>query len=135
MKAAARFSPFVLLLVLGLAFHGPGQAQETEPRNHGQRDDGDSFSLMEEGARLLMRGLMQEMAPAMDEMERSLGQIGPAMRELGPQLQELARLIDDIRNYEAPVVLPNGDILIRRKPASRQPVLPVAPGPNGEIEL
>jgi hypothetical protein len=44
-------------------------------------------------------------------------------------------MIGDFQNYEAPVKLPNGDILIRRKPDA--PVTPLAPrpGPNGEIDL
>jgi hypothetical protein len=39
------------------------------------------------------------------------------------------RLIDDIGNYEAPVVLDNGDILIKRKPAAPTPLK------EGEVEL
>ncbi len=40
-------------------------------------------------------------------------------------------MIGDVSNYEAQEMLPNGDIIIRRK---RPEGLPT-PGPNGEIEL
>ena len=36
--------------------------------------------------------------------------------EMGPALTELQDTINDWSNYAAPVVLPNGDIIIRRKP-------------------
>ncbi len=100
-------------------------------------DEG-GFSLIEEGAKLVLRGLMTEMQPALDEMEKALGEIGPALEgfgeEVGPRLRQLIAIIDDFKNYDAPVMLPNGDILIRRK-APMVPVLPGQPGPNGEIEL
>jgi hypothetical protein len=96
--------------------------------------DDEGFSLMEEGAKLVLRGLMTEMEPALDEMEEALGRMEPALKELGPKFQQLIALIDDIRNYDAPVMLPNGDILIRRN-APLLPKPPFAPGPNGEIEL
>ncbi|MBE9477215.1 MAG: hypothetical protein IME92_08700 [Proteobacteria bacterium] len=36
--------------------------------------------------------------------------------ELGPLLNSLRDKIDDLGQYEPPEVLPNGDIIIRRKP-------------------
>lgn len=36
--------------------------------------------------------------------------------ELAPMVERLQSLIDDISAYEAPEMLPNGDIIIRRKP-------------------
>jgi hypothetical protein len=98
------------------------------------RAEEDGFSLMEEGMKLVMRGMMAEMEPALDEMERALGEIEPKWQELGPKFRELIAMIDDFRNYEAPVMLPNGDILIRRT-APLAPKLEFTPGPNGEIEL
>lgn len=92
----------------------------------------DGFSLMEEGARLLFRGLMSEMEPAIDEM-------GKALSEMEPALKDLMALMDDIRNYDAPRVLDNGDILIPRRPDAPPPRLlkpdPALPPPSGEIEL
>ena len=102
--------------------------------------DSEGFSLMEEGIKLVMRGMMQEMQPAIDEMGKALEEAGPALEglgaEIGPKLRQLITMIDDIRNYDAPIMLPNGDILIRRN----APLMPKTddlpqPGPNGEIEL
>lgn len=102
--------------------------------------EGDGFSLMEEGMKLVMRGMMEEMQPALDEMGKALDEAGPALRglgeEIGPKLRQLIALIDDIENYDAPVMLPNGDILIRRNaPLIPKPDDLPQPGPNGEIEL
>ena len=94
----------------------------------------DGFSLMEEGMKLVMRGMMTEMQPALDEMGKALDQMEPHLQEIGPKLQELIALIDDIKNYDAPVILPNGDILIRRN-APMLPKIDPKPGPNGEIDL
>ena len=113
----------------------PAIAEEAKPVPPAT-DNG--FSLMEEGAKLVLRGLMTEMEPAIDEMEKALTEIGPTLEgfgaEVGPKLRQLVAMIDDFKNYDAPVMLPNGDILIRRN----APLLPkpeFAPGPNGEIEL
>ena len=98
------------------------------------KDEG--FSLMEEGMKLVMRGMMSEMQPALDEMGKALDEMEPHLKELGPKLQQLIALIDDIKNYDAPVMLPNGDILIRRNaPMLRKPDALPQPGPNGEIDL
>lgn len=111
-----------MALLLCLAFPLPLAAQDTTAP-----PDDEGFSLMEEGAKLLFRGLMQEMEPAIDGM-------GEAIQEIEPRMQELLALIDDIRNYEAPQMLENGDILIPRRKTPDTPALP-EPGPNGEIEL
>jgi hypothetical protein len=123
-----------LALALCLAA-APVFAQEA-PATPEAQDDG--FSLMEEGMKLVMRGMMSEMAPALDEMEKALKDAGPMLdglgEEIGPKLRQLVALIDDIKNYDAPVMLPNGDILIRRNAPLVPPIHP-QPGPNGEIDL
>lgn len=114
----------------------PALAQDTPPAPEAGAEEG--FSLMERGAELVLRGLMTEMEPALNDMEQAWAEIGPALEglgaEIGPRLRELLAVVDDFANYQAPIVLPNGDILIRRK-APRIPVFPEPPGPNGEIEL
>lgn len=47
--------------------------------------------------------------------------------ELGPLLNSLRDKIDDLGEYEPPEVLPNGDIIIRRKPKPKVPVEQKAP--------
>ncbi len=79
--------------------------------------------LLQEGAKLLLRGLLSEIEPQLDDMAKALD-------EAAPQLQELMEVIGDIRNYHAPEVLPNGDILIRKKTPAE-----IAGEEPGEIEL
>lgn len=112
-------------------------------------DVGEGFSLLEEGSKLILRGLIQEMQPHLDEMEEAMKGIEPALRELEPglramlpMLRDLALMIDDLQNYDPPVKLPNGDILLRRRaptetgPVPGQPVPGTPPsGTPGQIEL
>ena len=111
----------------------PVLAQEAEP----ETDEG--FSLMEEGARLIFRDLLNEMGPALDEMEGFAEDVQPALRqfaeEMGPALAQLMHLIDEVGYYTPPEVLPNGDIIIRRRDDAPPYVAPEEPRDNGEIEL
>ncbi|MEL6957594.1 MAG: hypothetical protein AAGL89_01425 [Pseudomonadota bacterium] len=104
-------------LIAVLALPMPLAAQEAAEED-GQIEEG--FSLMEEGARLLFRGLMDEMEPAIDEFSGMAEELEPALEmlasEMGPALMELMRTLDSVRYYEAPEILPNGDIIIRRSP-------------------
>jgi hypothetical protein len=79
--------------------------------------------LLEEGAKLLLRGLLSEIEPELDDMAKALD-------EAAPKIQELMGMIGDIRNYHAPEVLPNGDILIRKKTPAE-----IAAEGEGETEL
>lgn len=122
--------PTVLPLALAMAMLVSPSASQTPPEGPPEAE-APGVDLMEEGARLLFRGLMREMEPALTEM-------GKALSEMEPALTELMALIDDIRNYDAPRVLENGDILIPRRPdvppRPGTPDPPAAP-PGGEIEL
>ncbi|WP_299894890.1 hypothetical protein [uncultured Ruegeria sp.] len=84
-----------------------------------------SKSLMEQGAELFFEGLRKEMDPALDELLGLADEFGPALqsflREMGPALAELGAEIKDWSAYEAPEILPNGDIIIRRKQAEELP--------------
>ncbi len=97
------------------------------------------LSLMERGAQLFMEGILKEMEPAIDEFSGLADQMGPALKdfatEMGPKLTELLEQIDDWNAYTAPEILPNGDIIIRRKPD--HPMLPkedlTEPAPQIEL--
>ena len=97
----------------------PAAAQETAP---GAGQEG--IDLMEEGARLLFEGLLDQMEPRLRELqgmtEEMARQIEPALEflstEIGPAFMALVARIDDLGNYQAPEFLDNGDIIIRRKP-------------------
>lgn len=108
----------------------PVSAQESEGK-----------SLMERGAELFLEGLRQEMEPTFEELQGLADQIGPAMQsflqEMGPALVELGTQVRDWSAYEAPEMLPNGDIIIRKKPKTEPPETPDAPdnAPEGFTDI
>lgn len=106
-----------LTLAAGLAL-SPAMAE-----NHDQGEMGEGLNLMEEGAKILLRGLMTEMEPALKDL-RDLAE------EMAPAFAELQELLGDFSNYHMPEVLPNGDIIIRRKIP-----LMIEPKEEGEVEL
>ena len=65
----------------------------------------EGFSLLQEGTRMMLRGLMAELEPGLRELQDRIG---------------------DLSAYHPPEILPNGDIIIRRK----EPL-----DPSEEIEL
>lgn len=82
----------------------PAFAQDEEPQG---RD------LMAEALRLFMQGFMAEMEPALEDLEG---------------------FIDNLNAYHPPEVLPNGDIIIRRKtPLEKE--LEDQMEEEGEVEL
>ena len=99
----------------------------------------DGMSLMERGAQLFLEGLMTEVEPALRELEGLADDIEPALRsfaqEMGPALRDLMETVEDWSLYEPPVVLPNGDILLKRKPQT-DPLPDTLPEPGtGEIDI
>ncbi len=109
-------------------------AQEEAPPRDGP-------SLIEEGARMFFEGLMQEARPAMEGMKEMAERLGPQLRsfaeEMGPALADILKDVEDLSVYEPPEKLPNGDIIIRRKPGEEEPELPPLDGEGGgdEIEI
>ena len=87
----------------------PAVSQDLPEADDDQLSEG--MTLLQEGTRMLLEGLMQELAPALEDLESK---------------------IDNLNAYHPPEVLPNGDIIIRRK-------VPLAPDrldeENGEVEL
>lgn len=68
-------------------------------------------SLLDQGAQLLLKGLLDQVTPALKDLGRQFG---------------------DLSDYQLPEILPNGDVLIRRK----VPLVPVLPGtPGNGIDL
>lgn len=123
-----------LALSIALALAIPLMPAPVLAETAGEDEAGEGRSLIEEGMRLFMRGLMAEMEPGLSEMWGALEEMHPLVEEWGPQMHEIIRMMGDIRNYEPPVTLPNGDILIRRRPAPEGAGPPV-PEPDAEIEL
>ncbi|MEZ5686193.1 MAG: hypothetical protein R3D78_10000 [Paracoccaceae bacterium] len=112
---------------------GPETAPEAPPDGGTEGEMGEGLSLLERGAQMVLRGFLKEMEPKMDELQRGLGD---AAKDLGPALDKLLTLFDDFRNYDAPERLPNGDIIIRRRPDAPPPApLPGEPDAGGVTEL
>jgi len=101
---ARRFFPVLLVATVGAVTPAsPLLAEEAQPSPYREGVD-----LLSEGTRLLLRGLASDLAPMM---------------------QQLRGMVDDVTAYHPPEVLPNGDIIIRRK-------VPLSPPPaEGETEL
>lgn len=97
------------------------------------QDIDEGASLMEQGARIFMEGMLQELDPALKDFADLAMNFGPELdrmvREFGPAIENLLRVIDDFDNYMPPEILPNGDIIIRRKPDAPDYV------PGDEIEI
>lgn len=110
-----RIAPALICLALA----GPAAAQEPEEPG-----------LIDQGMQLFLRGLMQEIEPELQDM-------GDALRAMEPLLRQLIALAGDLGHYQAPERLPNGDIILRRKPdAPPPPPLPDPPGtPAPGIDL
>lgn len=97
-----------LILIGTLALASPVVAEESEGK-----------SLMQQGAEMFLRGLTEQMEPAIEDLKDLTEDMGPQMLEffsqMGPAFGELIEDIEDWSVYEAPEILPNGDIIIRRK--------------------
>lgn len=90
------------------------------PATTGLAQEDNGRSLMERGAELFLEGLRKEMEPALGDLRDLAQQFGPSMQsflqEMGPALADLMDQVSDWSVYEPPEILPNGDIIIRRKP-------------------
>jgi hypothetical protein len=86
--------PFVLALCIAL----PAHAQDDPPAGEGL------FSFMER----MLRDFMTEAEPQLREFERGLTRIEPELNQFLDRMRDMTR-------YHPPEVLPNGDILIRRR--------------------
>lgn len=124
------FARTALTLTLAMTVALPAAAQDDEPAVE------EGFSLMEEGAKMLLRGLMREMEPAIADLKDLGDDMSHFSTEMGPALADLMTHIDDIRNYDTPEIMPNGDIIMRRTPdaPAYTPDVDEA-SPEGEIDL
>lgn len=122
----------VAAIVAALAL--PAWGQDTPPAPENPPEDIErGFSLLEEGAKIILRSMIDEVEPALKDLQAELGD---AWAEMGPVLRDLARMIGQIDDYHPPEMLPNGDIILRRKvPLAPEDELPEAAEPGSEIEI
>ena len=109
----------------------------TLPLQAQEEDEG--FSLMERGAQLFFEGIRREMEPALDDLMALADDMEPVLRdfvsEMGPAFVELLSQIEDLSAYHPPEILPNGDIILRKKTPEEMPeVMPDDPI-EGEIDI
>ncbi|QGX97803.1 hypothetical protein EI983_05735 [Roseovarius faecimaris] len=100
-----------------------------------QAQEEDGFSLMERGAQLFFEGIQREMEPALNDLMALADDMEPALRafisEMGPAFVELLGQIEDLSAYHPPEILPNGDIILRKKTPEEM----AEENPEGEIEI
>lgn len=105
-----------------MSFPLQAQPSETEPP-----------SLMQRGLELFLEGVEEELSPGLQQLQEMVERFGPALQDfllqMGPALAEVAGEVQDWSRYELPEVLPNGDIIIRRKPDGQKP--PASKGGQG----
>lgn len=121
-----------MLIACALMFAAPALAQDAMPPQ-------EPPSLIERGARMFLKGLMEEARPAMRDMQDLADQMGPALRdfarEMGPALADILDQVDDFSAYQPPEMLPNGDIIIRRRTPRDTPEVSPPDTRRDEIEI
>lgn len=98
----------------------------TSAQDNAQDDTQEGLDLIEEGTKLIMRQLMEGMGEALADLDQMA-------EDLSPVMEELRAMIGDLSAYHLPEVLPNGDIIIRRKIPLM--VEPPRSDPEAEIDL
>ena len=121
-----------LIIATALSLALPVQAQQAE-------EDAPGTSLMERGAQMFLEGIMREMEPAVEDLKGLAESMGPELRrfvqEMGPAFGELMGKIDDLSAYHPPEMLPNGDIILRRKEPIEPDASDLPPPAEGEIDI
>jgi hypothetical protein len=112
----------IFAMAVCLFLSTPAAAQEESETERG-------FDLLREGSRLILEGILDDMRPMIEEARPFFEE------EMLPFLETLGGLIDDLSAYERPERLPNGDIIIRRRPDHPMPEDLPEVGEDGDVEL
>lgn len=116
-----RFSALILAAALTAPILVAAQIMDGRPapiRTRARiRNRGDLFERVQTSCRTCWK----EAEPHLDKLGRDLGD---TVNSLRPVLGDIGTLMDDVKNYQAPERLENGDILIRRR-ADAPPPPPV----------
>ena len=103
----------ILPLLLAASLALPGQAQDA-PDTH---EDAPPAAPMLDFFDRMLRGFMTEIEPQMRDLERGL-------EALEPEIQGFIDRMRSMAQYHPPEILPNGDILIRRRTEDEAPPEP-----------
>jgi hypothetical protein len=107
------------------------------PASAQQAENEDGVTLMERGAQLFLEGILREIEPALDDLQGFSEEVRPKLRgfldQMGPALADLMAQIEDFSVYHPPEILPNGDIILRRKTPDE--IERPGEGEDGEIEI
>lgn len=98
-------------LLIALLLLTPPALAETPAPSAPANDLDEGLSLMERGAQMLLEHMMGKVEPSLQDMT-------DALKEVQPKIMELMAMVDDLKNFHGPELLPNGDIIIRRKTPS-----------------
>lgn len=139
-------SALLLAACLAAGSLSPAFAQDGALPEAGTGDSGGTL-----GTEMMDRleSLGDELGPSLEELGRSFDEQlrnwgwkqdwGATLQALGPMLRDLAGIIHDAEDYYPPEELPNGDVLIRRRPEAEPPgadddppAPPPAPPPERE---
>lgn len=107
-----------------------------------QAQDSDTEDLMRRGLEMFLEGMQDELSPTMRALADLAAQAGPALQgfveEMGPALADIVGQVQDWTAYHPPEILPNGDIILRRKQPGELE-LPeggeLPPAEDGQIDL
>lgn len=96
-------------------------------------DDSNGTGLMERGVELFLEGLRDEMSPALENLRDLAEEFGPSfhsfLTEMGPAFTDMLDEVKDWTRYHPPEMLPNGDIILRKK-TDPDPIPDPIPGPD-----
>lgn len=129
--------------LLGLPLAGMAQGPAFSPPSaETQGDDTDFGQMLDDQLGSFFDGIIRDIGPKMEDIGKDLG---ARLSTLGPVFDDLSSMVDDIKNYQTPERLANGDILIRRKPGAppppalsepfAKPATPDLPGTPGRPEI
>ncbi|MFY9465812.1 MAG: hypothetical protein WAP44_00485 [Lentibacter algarum] len=93
-------------------------------------------SLMERGAKLFLEGILKEVEPAVKDLQAMMDEMEPALKDfverMGHALETLLEDVEDFSAYHPPEILPNGDIILRKK-ALKEQAEPL--NPDDQVDL